>query len=333
VLLAEDIHDNVLLVREMLESRGHEVAVASDGAEAAERAWTESFDVVLMDIQMPVLDGVGATERIRATEKITGGHVPIIALTASVTESERARCLAAGMDAVVAKPVNFATLFAKMEAAVGPDAGRSLETPGQTSLAWLRPVADVDAVVNDWPDAERYLRSLTSLAAEVPRILDSLTEHIAHAEFGDAAEISHTLGAVATNLGLTDLVEQARRLEHLLERRDPGSMKAIVPLRRAIAGLEALLAAERGGESRPLEVEAAPPPVDPDLLRRLFGDLHVALDTDNPDPAESLVARLAEHLGKEMLEPLRQAIETFDFPRARQQAARMATALGLEQAA
>ena len=331
VLLAEDVHDNVLLVREMLESRGHEVVVAGDGAQAVQQARTEAFDLVLMDIQMPVIDGVEATEQIRAIEREQGGHVPIIALTASVTESERARCLAAGMDAVVAKPVNFATLFTEMEAVVAKGGGRNLEAFGQTNLAWLRPIADIDAVASDWPDAERYLRYLKSVVAETPGILDSLADHIALNEIGEAEEISHTLGAVAANLGLGDLAAAANHLEQLLERGDPGSVKAILPLRKAVAGLAALLAEEGAQQEAAGESHGANgkrPPVDNELLRRLFGDLHLALDTDNPDPAETLVARLADFVDHDRLAPLRQAIETFDFPQARRQAERISVELG-----
>jgi CheY-like chemotaxis protein len=110
VLVAEDEAINRIVATELLERDGHTVLQAANGDEAVE-AWRRgTIDLILMDIQMPVLDGLGAAARIRAAEHGTGAHVPIVALTAYAMPEDRAKCLAAGMDDYVSKPFRLATL-------------------------------------------------------------------------------------------------------------------------------------------------------------------------------------------------------------------------------
>jgi CheY-like chemotaxis protein len=111
VLVVEDNDVNRMVVQEFLEMDGHEVDCAVDGVEGV-KAWQQKkYDLILMDCQMPNLDGFEATAQIRRAEN-GKQHVPIIALTASAMEGERQRCLASGMDDFLAKPVAAADLFA-----------------------------------------------------------------------------------------------------------------------------------------------------------------------------------------------------------------------------
>jgi CheY-like chemotaxis protein len=113
VLLAEDMTANQMLVQYALKRRGHKVEVAPNGKVAVELAANRDFDVILMDLQMPVLDGFGATAAIRG---LPGqGRIPIIALTAHAMEADRARCLAAGMDDYLAKPLDVNKLVEIVE--------------------------------------------------------------------------------------------------------------------------------------------------------------------------------------------------------------------------
>ncbi|HUN62020.1 MAG TPA: response regulator [Candidatus Sulfotelmatobacter sp.] len=120
VLLAEDNAVNQMLAVRMLEKHGHEVAVAATGLTAVELSAKEHFDVILMDVQMPEMDGLEATAAIRARERTSGKHIPIIAMTAHAIVGDRERCLAAGMDSYVAKPVKFEELFREIEQALLP---------------------------------------------------------------------------------------------------------------------------------------------------------------------------------------------------------------------
>jgi CheY-like chemotaxis protein len=105
ILLAEDNPVNQQLERKLLERRGHHVTIAATGRQALEWLERENFDLILMDVQMPDMDGLEATEVIRSRERETGTHTPIIALTARTMKEDRDRCLAAGMDAFITKPI------------------------------------------------------------------------------------------------------------------------------------------------------------------------------------------------------------------------------------
>jgi len=119
ILLAEDNAINQKVVSGMLASGGHHVIAVDNGEQAVASVQRQVFDVVLMDIQMPVMNGFEATAAIREAERDTGGHLPIIAMTAHAMTGDRERCLAAGMDGYVAKPIRIAEMFATIAAVVG----------------------------------------------------------------------------------------------------------------------------------------------------------------------------------------------------------------------
>jgi two-component system sensor histidine kinase/response regulator len=120
VLLAEDNAVNQTLAFRLLEKRGYAVIVVGNGREAVEAFENNQFDVVLMDIQMPGMDGFEATAAIRAKEKLTGVHIPIIAMTAHALKGDQERCLAAGMDGYVSKPIRTSELFSTIESMLSP---------------------------------------------------------------------------------------------------------------------------------------------------------------------------------------------------------------------
>ncbi len=123
ILLAEDNLVNQHLARKLLQRRGHDVAVAADGHEAVALFDQQPFDVVLMDVQMPGMDGFEATAAIRARQAETGRRVPVIALTAHAMKGDEERCLQAGMDGYVSKPIKPESLFAAIDAALAEGAG------------------------------------------------------------------------------------------------------------------------------------------------------------------------------------------------------------------
>jgi two-component system, sensor histidine kinase and response regulator len=120
ILLAEDNEINQKLAVRLLEKRGHTVAVAHNGREAVEWVCREAFDVALMDVQMPDMDGFEATAEIREREKRTGQHLPIIAMTAYSMRGDRERCITAGMDSYVSKPIRQDELFREIYAWTQP---------------------------------------------------------------------------------------------------------------------------------------------------------------------------------------------------------------------
>ncbi len=131
ILLAEDNPVNQMLAIRLLEKRGHQVILARNGNEALVQMENEALDLVLMDVQMPELDGLQATRAVRQKEKTTGAHLPIIAMTAYAMQGDQERCLAAGMDAYISKPINVKELFSVIQTVLS----RSSAVTGMDVLA------------------------------------------------------------------------------------------------------------------------------------------------------------------------------------------------------
>ena len=210
ILLVEDNVVNQRVASGLLTRRGHHVTIASAGQEALARLDRETFDLVLMDLQMPVMGGLEATVAIRLRERGTGQHVRIVAMTAHAMNSDRERCLAAGMDGYLSKPFDPPMLFAVVEQD-GNGGGV------QTTVA--RPVTfDEDAL-------RHRLSGDDALMADVIRIfLDDLPERLAaikEAVTGRDADAlrtaAHALKGAAANLSAGGLFEAARVLERIGE--------------------------------------------------------------------------------------------------------------------
>jgi signal transduction histidine kinase/HPt (histidine-containing phosphotransfer) domain-containing protein/ActR/RegA family two-component response regulator len=229
VLLVEDVELNQVLIADMLRSHGHEVAVAVNGEEAVRLVRLEHFDLVLMDVQMPVMDGVEATRRIRALPP-PAGQVPVLALTASVMAHEREGYLAAGMNGALAKPIDWSRLFEAMAhyGGQGPDVVGPVTAPGPETAAG--PVADLPV---DGPDAIARA-AVTPLNIDMPldsRVLDKL-----HRLQGGTEDFT---------VKLTELFarDTGRRLVELRSAVSRADAPAVAQLAHAIRGSAASLGA------------------------------------------------------------------------------------------
>ncbi|MEW6218234.1 MAG: response regulator [Thermodesulfobacteriota bacterium] len=120
--MAEDDEVNQALAVTVLEQAGWLVTAVANGQEALAALEAQGFDLVLMDLQMPVMDGLAAVHRLRQREKVAGGHLPVVAMTAHAMKGDRERCLAAGMDDYLAKPIGIADLVAMVRRYLPPQA-------------------------------------------------------------------------------------------------------------------------------------------------------------------------------------------------------------------
>ncbi|MDX1946416.1 MAG: response regulator [Pirellulaceae bacterium] len=191
ILLAEDGLFNQKLALGLLQKHGHRVTIASNGREAVATSATEPFDVVLMDVQMPELDGLDATRAIRQREASGGsGKLPIIALTAHALKGDRERCLAAGMDDYIAKPIRTADLFATLVRVLG-DGVLMAETPTQHGspprVNWGRASDVVDGDLS-------LLREIVGVfLQETPKLLTEFERALAAGDGSTAERAAHTL--------------------------------------------------------------------------------------------------------------------------------------------
>jgi PAS domain S-box-containing protein len=216
LLLAEDNAVNSMLAVRMLEKLGHEVVVAVNGAEAVSAVSESKFDAILMDLQMPELDGFEATALIRERERIQGGHMPIIALTAHAMKGDQERCLASGFDGYLSKPVSIADLAHGLSA-VADRARPFTDQPGRPGDE----IFDRAAALTRAADNEDLLRQvLTLFLDDAPRLLATIRDSVARGDCAAVKRAAHTLHGTAANFARKGALESARELEAMASRGD-----------------------------------------------------------------------------------------------------------------
>jgi CheY-like chemotaxis protein len=236
--LAEDNLVNQRVAVRLLEKRGHQVTVVHTGREAVQAALAQSFDAILMDVQMPELDGFEATAAIREAERATGRQVHIVAMTAHAMKGDRERCLAAGMNDYVSKPLQADALFAAVErcgpstAALPPETTESPQLP-PLDLAALREHFGDDDLLKDVGEA--LLDSCPAWSSDIRAAIDS--QNAANLKF-----TAHTIKGAVSHFGDQHAYNAARRLEQLAQDGDlTNAEPAIAALDRALDRLQAAL--------------------------------------------------------------------------------------------
>ncbi|MBW3631186.1 MAG: response regulator, partial [Gemmatimonadetes bacterium] len=198
ILLAEDGVVNQQVAVNLLESRGHTVEVANNGVEAVAAFERGGFDLVLMDVQMPEMDGFEATAAIRGRERAAGGHIPIVAVTAHAMKGDRERCIAAGMDDYLSKPIRAEELYATVSRAISAGDGAPAPTtspePADGTEA-AEPESTGGAL--DWSGAVQRVGGDESMLRELAGVFITEAEKLmaqasAAIDSADAAEVRDT---------------------------------------------------------------------------------------------------------------------------------------------
>jgi len=289
ILLAEDNAVNQRVAVRLLEKRGHSVAVAGNGSEALTRLERETFDLVLMDVQMPVMDGLEATAAIRAREAGTGARTPIIAMTAHAMRGDRERCLEAGMDEYVAKPVQPAELFKAINATLGriaqtmlddrqPAVSAKCETPPAPHAdnrpqpqAWLTElampgrdepfratVASVTGIIDEaslrervGDDPELLAEIIGLFLDETPQLVAAIEDAIARGDAKRLERTAHRLKGAVGNFGARPASNAALQLEMFGRSGDlTGAEAGCSTLKRELQQLEPVLSTIRSDSQR-----------------------------------------------------------------------------------
>ena len=222
VLLAEDSLVNQKLAMALLAKWGHQVTVAGNGREAVECFGTGGFDVILMDVQMPEMDGLQATKTIRLRERESSEHIPIIAMTAHAMKGDEERCLAAGMDAYISKPIRAPLLFQKLaEICETRDSGDDQKTASQVDVGDTPKRKRVQVV--NWDEAlqtvggDRDLLKdiLGAVLSECPAQLELFDGAVHNRDEKTARRAAHTILGNFRMLSATDPMAVAHEVEQL----------------------------------------------------------------------------------------------------------------------
>jgi PAS domain S-box-containing protein len=214
VLVAEDNAVNRQLVLTLLGKRGHLVHGVEDGQQAVDRASGGDYDVIIMDLQMPRMSGLDATMAIREHERTTGRHVPIIALTAHAMRGDRERCLAAGMDGYLTKPIDVVELAATVERFGGDQPPPT--PPRRTPPAPPQPAAvdfDERAAVLHTGDRDVLAQMVAIFHADGPLLVKRISRAVAKRDAESLRQHAHTLKGAAATLGAAAVRATAAALE------------------------------------------------------------------------------------------------------------------------
>jgi CheY-like chemotaxis protein len=235
ILLAEDNEVNQKLAVRWLNKWGHTVTVAGSGREALARLDGEAFDLVLMDVQMPDMGGLEATSVIRTREKDRGTHVPILAMTAHALKGDRERCLAAGMDGYITKPIRPAEMFRTIE---------DLELPAPVSRAL--PADDTfdrkEVLYRFDNDFELLSEAVQAFLEECPQRMTGIGSALAAGDAEAVERLAHALKGSAGNFAARQVVEAAQQLESVGRNGEMAAgLDAYTRLEHALARLQPAL--------------------------------------------------------------------------------------------
>jgi CheY-like chemotaxis protein/HPt (histidine-containing phosphotransfer) domain-containing protein len=226
ILLAEDNAVNQKLATKMLERMGHTVTVACNGREALEILNRANFDLILMDVQMPEMDGLDATRTLRELEKPKGAHVPVIALTAHAMERDKERCLEAGMDAYISKPITAQDLYETIE---------HIMQSREREVQPIRIVASPTLVLNKAEvleraggDAELLQEIIALFLNDCPALLSEIRNAYQQRDPERLERAAHTLKGSVSNFAAEGAVNAALALENIGRNRDLSDTAAAI---------------------------------------------------------------------------------------------------------
>jgi two-component system sensor histidine kinase/response regulator len=215
ILLAEDNAVNQLVARRLLEKYGHSVTVANDGKKALEAMEEKRFDLVLMDIQMPEMNGFQATQAIREKEKVTGKRTPIVAMTAHTMKGDKEKCIAAGMDSYLTKPIRTEELLAVLDE-IGSGKSVSEASAASSSKNAASDVLDLNAALGRLEGDRDLFGELAQLfKTDCHQYVDGIRRAIVSQDAANLEQQAHTLKGSAANLGASAVSHAAHELEKM----------------------------------------------------------------------------------------------------------------------
>ncbi len=235
VLVAEDNRTNKAVAAGMLKMLSVEYGLASNGREAVEAFQAQHYDVILMDCSMPEVDGYEATARIRAIENSVGTHIPIVAMTANTQHGDTEKCLAAGMDDYLAKPVTLIGMRQKLEKWLTMDAGQTLPStlPDLQGDRVSDPALDME-VFGNLKDVlgESLDQAIQPFLEDIPEAIRQLAQALDSGDTATVRAVTHTIKGSSGNLGAVALANWAKVASDLAHADRLADIRALVPKMR-----------------------------------------------------------------------------------------------------
>jgi PAS domain S-box-containing protein len=240
ILLVEDNPINQLLARRLIDKRGDTIAVANSGPEALAMLESQTFDLILMDIQMPEMSGIEVTAAIREKEKGTGRHIPIIATTASAMKEDKDRCLKVGMDAYLAKPIERNVLFETMDLLMG--FAPALEH-GSENAEPANQTFDTAMALESLDGDSDLLREIIGIShTQFSKHMQNIQDGISKQDSKLLERAAHALKGTAANLLAAGVMEAASQLEEMGRAGSlAGAKEALLTLEEELAKLRLAL--------------------------------------------------------------------------------------------
>jgi two-component system sensor histidine kinase/response regulator len=322
ILLVDDNEDNQQVGIEILKSFGCRMSVAPNGDEAIKSIINEMFDVVLMDIQMPVKDGLAATREIR---KINGyEHLPIIAMTANATIEDRDRCFAAGMDDYVSKPVDpdillstIKKFYVSKQTPVNMPPAVEETAPGEIRIEGINTVNGMKRVMGN---RELYIDLLNRFCVGQRDTAEKISDALAVDDLILAERLAHTIRGVAGNIGATNVQKKAEELEHAINQKEARAETiAILADLSAMVELTAKDITVAIKDLLPERQELAVTPEAVSGAKEILSKMLAYIannDAEILDFLDTSIMALSRVIEKDALDKLISAIKSFDFENA-----------------
>ena len=334
VLLVDDVDINREIAQQILETTGLLIDTAADGQEAVDLARTTPYALILMDLQMPVMDGLDATRAIHALAACA--NVPILAMTANAFDEDRRTCMEAGMVDFIAKPVDPEHLFSTLLKWLPPpnQEAPALVALGALPMAGLHqspeklPGLDVANGLRTWRQAEVYAKFLRKFAVDYEGSVQAMAHAHHGGDAGAAAALVHKLKGAAGNLALTEVARSAGEVDQRLKA--GGDVASALELLQQ--ALQTALSSIAQYAPAVVAQPGARPPLDSQQtaqLGPLLSDLMHALDADNLDRAEQVLEALAPLVLSEPLQLVRTTLSDFDFRGAEAATRQLCKSLGI----
>jgi len=314
ILLAEDIDLNAELVELNLGGLGHTITWVQNGLMVIDelKKNPDKYDLILMDVHMPKMDGVEATKQIRKLEKKTKTHIPIIALTASVTQNEQSEIIQSGMDGFAVKPLELENLTLEMERVVPADKGvqsviehKNKDLKASETLKPLEGIFDVKAGLSLWQSEEKYIEALRHFVKNHSNDIELIEDALKNNNKDEAIRICHTLkGLTHGAKALTVESEKVYKMIHNGETNiDMNDLQKI--LQKSIDAVNLI----------EFEEEELSEKVSQAQLQKDIKELVQLLDDGSCDDdlAKRVLSNLQEHIDSNEMRQIKEKIENYEY--------------------